>query len=98
MAGATTAYKGKKHMVKANAPGIAATVYFVQMLRMEGEYIGRDGKVRGNVLGNERGFAEHGQQDGEVERRSPEPMSRVETIRLFEISPEQDDREPKQYL
>ena len=98
IAGATTAYIGKNAIVKRKEPGIAATVYFVQMLRMEGEYIGRDGNVRGNVLGNERGFAEHGQQDGEVERCSPEPMTRVKAVRLLQIAPEQDDREPEQDL
>ena len=33
IAGATTAYKGRKSMVKMKDPGIAATVYFVQRLQ-----------------------------------------------------------------
>ena len=41
MAGATTAYRGKKHIVNANAPGIAATVYFVHKLIGEMQVSGK---------------------------------------------------------
>lgn len=45
-----------------------------------------------DVLGYQRGFPEYCQEHGEVQDSTPEPMPRIPTGRLLQITPEQDHR------
>lgn len=51
-----------------------------------------------NVLGDQRSLPQHSQEDGQVQRRTPEPMAGIKPARLLQVSPEQDDGEPEQDL
>jgi hypothetical protein len=51
-----------------------------------------------NILRDQSGLSQDGKENSEVQCSSPEPMAGIQTISLFEVSPEQDNGEPIQDL
>lgn len=77
-------------MVKTNDPGIARRVYFVQRLQRRGSE--REGEEEGgDVLGDESGFGENGQESSEVESRSPHPLTCDPSLRQDQLVVEDGD-------
>ena len=46
-------------------------------------------------LGNQGSLPQNRKQHNKIQVGSPEPMTGIQTVGLFEVSPKQDDREPK---
>ena len=51
-----------------------------------------------SVLGDQSSLAKYGEENSKVQRCCPEPMLGVETGCLFEVAPEENDREPEEHL
>lgn len=51
-----------------------------------------------NVLGDQSSLAKYCEENSKVQRCSPEPMPGVESGCLFEVAPEENDREPEEHL
>jgi hypothetical protein len=75
-----------------------ATVYFVHRLNdCKFQKYSIDDADK-SLLRNQRSLPQDRKQHYKIQVGSPEPMPGIQTVGLFEVSPEHDDREPKRDL
>jgi len=73
-------------------PGCApATVYFVHRLDERNFQKYSIGDINKNLLRNQGSLPQDRKQNDKIQVGSPKPMTGIQTVGLFEVSPEHDD-------